>query len=202
MDGGLIRSAAPDPGDADARPIWRTNMKIGATNGSTRTGLAPLTWALSADPHPPGRVMTLHRDTVVPTALDETFAFFADAANLERLTPQWLNFTILTPAPVMRRGAEIDYRIRLYGMALPWKTSIDVWEPGVCFVDRQVVGPYRWWRHEHRFEAVAGGTKVVDHVEYLPRAAWLTRRFVERDLERIFSYRQHALRAIFADPGT
>lgn len=166
-----------------------------ATRGRS---LAALAWALAADVHPPGDLLTLHRDTVVPTTVEETFAFFADAANLERLTPPWLNFTILTPVPLtMRRGAEIDYRVRLYGIPVPWKSSIDVWEPGVRFVDRQLVGPYRWWRHEHRFEAVTGGTNVVDHVEYLPRIAALTRRFVQRDLERIFTYRQHTLREIF-----
>jgi ligand-binding SRPBCC domain-containing protein len=67
----------------------------------------------------------------------------------------------------------------------------------VCFVDRQIVGPYRWWRHEHRFEAVAGGTRVIDHVDYAPRAGWLSRALVRRDLGRIFDYRQEALRGIF-----
>jgi ligand-binding SRPBCC domain-containing protein len=175
-------------------------MKNGISNGSTSggKGRGALTWALSTPVRAPDHSMTLHRDTIVPASLEETFAFFADAANLQRLTPEWLNFTVLTPMPVvMRRGLEIEYRIRLYGVPVPWKSSIDLWEPGVRFVDRQIVGPYRWWRHEHRFEAVAGGTKVTDHVDYLPRAAWLLSRFVQRDLERIFTYRQHALREIF-----
>jgi len=81
---------------------------------------------------------------------------------------------------------------------LPWRSRIDVWEPGVRFVDRQVVGPYRWWRHEHRFEPVAGGTRVSDHVEYLPRLRLFSRRLVERDLGRIFDYRQQALTRIFS----
>lgn len=93
----------------------------------------------------------------------------------------------------MREGTILDYRIRLHGVPIPWRTRIDVWEPGIRFVDRQVFGPYRWWRHEHRFEAVAGGTRVVDHVDYLPRVAWLTRRWVRRDVERIFAYRREAL---------
>jgi len=126
------------------------------------------------------------------------FAFFADASNLERLTPPWLKFRILTPMPVvMGPGVEIDYRIGIYGLPIPWRSRIDVWEPGVRFIDRQLVGPYRWWRHEHRFEAVAGGTLVVDHVEYVPRAAWISAGLVRRDLERIFVYRQNALRQIF-----
>ena len=93
----------------------------------------------------------------------------------------------------MRAGAILDYRIRLHGLPIPWRTRIDVWEPGVRFVDRQVLGPYHWWRHEHRFEAVDGGTRVVDHVEYLPRLAWLSRGWVRRDVERIFAYRRQAL---------
>ena len=161
-------------------------------------GIDPLASLLSAAARAPRRRSIVHRETIVASPLGETFAFFADAANLERLTPPWLNFTILTPMPVvMRAGLDIDYRIRLYGVAIPWRSRIDVWEPGVRFVDRQVLGPYRWWHHEHRFEDVAGGTLVTDHVEYVPRAAWVTRGLVARDVDRIFSYRQETLRRIF-----
>ena len=140
----------------------------------------------------------LHRETIVPASVDETFAFFADAANLERLTPSWLNFTILTSSPaVMRSGLEIEYRIRLYGVTIPWRSLIEVWEPGARFVDLQIIGPYRWWRHEHAFEAVGGRTKVIDRVEYQPRVAWLTGALVRRDLERIFTYRQQVLPNLF-----
>lgn len=150
---------------------------------------------LAAGPRPPAGLLHLHRDAVVPVPLDRAFAFFADAWNLERITPPWLNFRIRTARPlVMREGAVLDYRIRLHGVPIPWRTRIDVWEPGARFVDRQVAGPYRWWRHEHRFEAVDGGTRVVDHVEYLPRAAWLSSAWVRRDVERIFDFRRDALR--------
>jgi ligand-binding SRPBCC domain-containing protein len=153
-----------------------------------------------ADPSTP--LEHLHRETVVPAALDETFAFFADAANLQWLTPPWLAFRIVTPLPMtMRAGHQIDYRVAVWGVPLPWRSVIDLWEPGVCFVDRQVIGPYRWWRHEHRFEATAAGTRVVDHVEYVPRLRRLTSRIVMRDLERIFDYRQAALQRHFASPA-
>ena len=157
-----------------------------------------LAWAPRAGARP-GRVHSvLHAETIVAAPLEETFAFFADAANLERLTPPWLNFQFRTPLPVtMAEGVEIDYLIALHGLPIPWRSRIDVWEPGVRFVDRQVLGPYRWWRHEHRFESVAGGTLVVDHVEYVPRARWLSGPIVRRDLERIFTYRQNALLQIF-----
>lgn len=158
---------------------------------------------LTAGARPSTPLATIHRETIVAAPLADTFAFFSDAANLERLTPPWLNFRIMTPQPIaMHAGAEIDYRIVLYGIPIPWKTRIDVWEPGVRFVDRQLSGPYRWWHHEHRFEAVRGGTRVIDHVEYLPRARWLSGWKVRRDVEKIFAYRQERLPELFGSGAT
>jgi ligand-binding SRPBCC domain-containing protein len=133
-------------------------------------------------------------ETVVAASLEDTFAFFADASNLERLTPPWVNFRIRTPMPiVMREGLEIDYRIVLHGLPMAWRSRIDVWEPGVRFVDR----PYRWWHHEHRFESAQGGTRVIDHVEFVPRLRWVSGRLVRRDVTRIFAFRLLALTQLF-----
>jgi ligand-binding SRPBCC domain-containing protein len=157
---------------------------------------------LSAAAEPPRRREVLHRESVVAAPLDETFAFFADARNLERLTPAWLNFSIRTSRSIeMREGAEIEYRIRLYGVPIPWISRIDAWVPNARFVDRQLVGPYRWWHHDHLFTAAAHGTRVVDHIEYVPRAAAVSRGLVGRDLRRIFDYRAAALQRIFGEPG-
>ena len=155
-------------------------------------------FALSAATERPTEpLLHIHSVAAVRTSIDETFAYFADAANLERLTPPWLRFSIRTPAPIaLREGTLIDYHISLRGLPMTWRSRIDVWEPGVRFVDRQVIGPYRWWRHEHRFAAFAGGTLVEDHVEYLPRLRLLSARMVERDLARIFAFRQQALKQI------
>jgi ligand-binding SRPBCC domain-containing protein len=160
-----------------------------ATPAGTRPG-----WLRSMPARPLRNLTSLRYETVVPASLETTFAFFSDASNLERLTPAWVQFSIVTPLPiVMRAGLEIDYRIRLHRVPLAWTSRIDVWEPARRFVDRQIVGPYAWWRHEHRFETIAGGTRVIDEVEYLPRAAWITGRMVRRDVEQIFRYRQDAL---------
>jgi ligand-binding SRPBCC domain-containing protein len=151
------------------------------------------------DTRPQRNVTCLKYETLVPAQLEATFAFFSDPANLERLTPGWVQFSIVTPLPiVMRAGLEIDYQIRLHGVPLAWTSRIDVWEPGRVFVDRQIAGPYLWWRHEHRFETASSATRVIDEVEYLPRAAWMTARVVRRDVERIFRYRHRALQHIFS----
>ena len=159
-----------------------------------------LSQVLTAEAGAPRNVERLHREIIVPASLTDTCAFFADAANLQRLTPPWLHFSILTPMPLeMRAEVEIAYRIRLYGVPIPWRSRIDVWEPGVCFVDRQMVGPYRWWRHEHRFEIAGGGTRVIDQVDYAPRIGWVSGALVRRDLRRILAYRHEVLRRIFQE---
>lgn len=137
----------------------------------------------------------------VPRSRAEVFAFFADARNLEALTPAWLKFEILTPAPIeMRPGALIDYRITVRGLPLRWRTEITRWDPPHEFVDVQLRGPYTLWHHTHRFEESEGGTRCWDEVRYRPRGGalmhWL---FVRRDVERIFQYRQQRLRELFGD---
>ena len=143
---------------------------------------------------------TLERETRVPTNLEDTFAFFADAGNLETITPPWLHFRILTPLPIeMRAGATIRYRLRLHGCPLGWTTEITGWNPPHSFVDEQVRGPYGLWTHTHEFKETEEGTVVRDRVLYeVPLDRLLHSRFVKKDLDRIFDYRQEAIRKILA----
>jgi ligand-binding SRPBCC domain-containing protein len=126
------------------------------------------------------------------------FAFFSDAANLERITPPRLRFRSLTPVPIeMGEGTLIDYRLSLRGVSFRWRTRIDVWEPRSRFVDRQLRGPYALWEHEHTFSEVAEGTQVADRVRWaLPfgPVGELARGFVRRELDAIFRYREQAIR--------
>ena len=140
-------------------------------------------------------VARLRRETVVAQGLEETFAFFADAGNLNLLTPSWVGFKILSPLPLdMRAGRLIDYRIRIHGVPVRWRTKIIVWDPPHRFVDLQVRGPYRWWHHEHRFEKAEGGTRVIDEVDYASPLWWIMHPLiVRRDVERIFDFRAGAL---------
>src|SRR5512133_3355351 len=95
-----------------------------------------------------GKEFVLETEVWLPRRREEIFPFFAEAANLEALTPGWLSFTILTPAPIrIGRGTLIDYRIRVRGIGLSWKTEITEWRPPEMFVDVQLKGPYRLWEH-------------------------------------------------------
>lgn len=146
-------------------------------------------------------------ECLIRSPLDEVFAFFSEARNLQRLTPAWLRFQILSPEPIpMREGTLIDYRIRLRGVPIHWRTRISVWEPGVRFVDEQIKGPYALWRHEHRFEVVSTSpagpaVRMIDDVCYALGWGWAGRlahrAFVRRDLERIFDFRRQAISEVW-----
>ncbi len=146
-------------------------------------------------------VHVLRRDLVVPFPRDRVFEFFADAHNLERITPPWLRFEVKTPGPIaIRDGALIDYRLRVRGFPMGWRTRIALWNPPFQFVDTQLKGPYKLWHHTHTFEECDGGTRMTDEVRYqLPMGplgdavhAWMVRR----DVETIFDYRNRTIPAL------
>ena len=144
-----------------------------------------------------------HRQ-VIQRPRSETFAFFADAFNLELITPGFLRFRILTPRPVsMRAGTLLEYQLSLFGLPFQWKTLIESWSPDDSFVDVQLEGPYLFWRHTHSFEETKGGcTLVRDHVEYqLPLGAagrLANGLVVAKMLEKIFEHRAQAIARLLA----
>ncbi len=144
-----------------------------------------------------------HAEQIIARPRDDVFSFFADAENLETLTPDYLSFEVTSETPItMEEGCEITYSLKLYGIPVTWISRIEIWDPPRKFVDVQVKGPYKDWHHEHRFEETDKGTNVIDHVKYdVPGwvfspiiHAW----FVRPDVESIFSYRREKLKSIFS----
>ncbi len=135
----------------------------------------------------------------LPRPREEIFEFFSNPSNLDRLTPPWLNFAILSPAtkPIVP-GALLDYRLRIRGIPIRWQSEISAWDPPRNFVDRQTKGPYSLWIHEHTFEDGEDGTWVGDNVEYAVPGGGIVQKFlVAPDLERIFNYRHGVLEELF-----
>jgi ligand-binding SRPBCC domain-containing protein len=148
----------------------------------------------------------LRREQRLPGPPGSVFPFFADAGNLEAITPAWLGFRIVTPRPIdMREGALIEYRLRLHGVPVSWLTRIEAWEPPGRFVDAQLRGPYALWHHTHEFEPDGdGGTIMRDTVRYAlpygPLGELARQLFVGRDLEAIFDFRTGRVAAALTSP--
>jgi ligand-binding SRPBCC domain-containing protein len=134
----------------------------------------------------------------LPLPRDRVFTFFAEASNLQRITPPELGFELVTPLPIHPgEGTCIEYRLQLFGIPFAWQSEIQRWHPPEAFVDIQLRGPYKQWVHTHRFREVPGATIIEDEVQYaLPY--WpvgdLAYPLVRLQLQRIFRYRQQAIR--------
>jgi ligand-binding SRPBCC domain-containing protein len=156
------------------------------------------------------RAHVLKREQTLPGTPADVFPFFADAFNLEAITPPLLRFHVVTPRPVeMRVGTLIQYRLRLHGIPVNWLTSIQAWEPPHRFVDVQVRGPYALWHHTHEFEEIGSPparTLMRDTVRYAVSFGALgeiaARAFVRRDLAAIFDFRTEAVRRALARRGS
>ena len=144
-----------------------------------------------------GTVHTLRRTQVVPASLEEAFALFADAGNLEAITPPWLRFRIVEAPAQLETGALIRYRLRLFGVPIGWRTEITAWEPPHEFVDTQLRGPFALWEHHHRLTPTANGTEIEDEVRYRlffgPVGKLVQRAVIRRWLDAIFDYRARAV---------
>jgi ligand-binding SRPBCC domain-containing protein len=155
------------------------------------------------------RTHVLDTSCFVPLPRARVFEFFSDAFNLEAITPAFLRFHVATPAPIaMRPGLLIDYRLRLRGLPMRWRSEITAFDPPVRFVDEQRRGPYRLWHHEHLFEDAPAradrpaGTLVRDVVTYAHHGGPLVHRLLVRpELEKIFAYRQRRIAELLGAPN-
>lgn len=144
----------------------------------------------------------LEREVLIPAPRDQVFAFFENPRNLSKITPKWIDFEDFTSeGPPMRVGMRTKHRIKWLGIAIRWTSRIVEYEPPSLFVDEQTSGPYRFWRHGHEFEGVDGGTLMRDRVRYeLPFGILgdVTHHLiVERQLRRIFDYRERRIKKLF-----
>lgn len=138
----------------------------------------------------------------VPKSPAEIFPFFSLETNLEKLTPPFLSFKVVSKSTdEVKEGTLIDYKLSLHGVPVTWRTRIESWNPGVQFVDTQLKGPYRMWHHTHDFIPLAGGTLIRDRVLYkLPlglfgdvAAGWK----VIGDVTQIFDFRRGIINDLF-----
>ena len=144
----------------------------------------------------------LERRQLVSGEIDSVFSFFENPANLEAITPPWLNFQIIESTDDrVRVGTEFEYRLRWQGIPMSWRSRISEYERNEHFADEMLRGPYARWYHRHHFERLPGGVEIVDRVEYElpfgPLGRLVHHLIVRRQLEAIFDYRRDTIAGIF-----
>jgi ligand-binding SRPBCC domain-containing protein len=153
------------------------------------------------------KVRTLKSEFLVPLELASVFEFFSDIQNLDKITPPWLRFRVLTAAAKVEKGSIIDYEMTIRGIPIRWQSEITSWNPPLRFVDVQRRGPYVMWIHQHIFRQVPVGTVVIDKVDYRVPGGLIEPlvhgALVGPDLSRIFAFRRDNLTELLkpsADP--
>ncbi len=145
----------------------------------------------------------LERKQIIYRPRDEVFEFFADAKNLERITPPELNFKITTLEPIeIQKWTIIDYKLKLRGLPITWKTEISQWNPPFDFIDSALKSPYKQWIHLHKFSVGDNGETIMeDIVRYrLPFEPFgdVAHFYVKKELNYIFNYRYKIVEQIFS----
>jgi ligand-binding SRPBCC domain-containing protein len=144
---------------------------------------------------------SLSTEQWIAKPVEEIFPFFSDPKNLEKITPPWLKFAIHSQSTESAAlGTLIEYRLKMRGLPMRWKSEITEWERNVRFADKQLIGPYKSWYHVHTFTPKDGGTLMVDHVKFeLPFGILgkIAVPLVKSDLRKIFSYRLETIKNFF-----
>ena len=149
-------------------------------------------------------MQTLKTEVILNAPIDTVFSFFSNIENLEKITPNWLNFSLLAQPPMtIKKGSLFHFQIRLFKIPLKWKTEITCWEPPFRFSDEQIKGPYKKWIHEHRFIEEGNQTRMIDTVHYKVPGWFLSplilKLFVKSAVIEIFRYRTEKIKQIFSD---
>lgn len=148
-------------------------------------------------------VTVLKRSQFLPVSLEEAWDFFTNPANLNEITPESMNFKILSELPDrVYPGLFILYKVAaVANIPMDWTTEITHVEPMAYFVDEQRKGPYNIWHHEHHFEAQSGGVLMTDILHYdIGKSlfgAIAGALFVHRKVREIFDYRFQKLEQLF-----
>ncbi len=148
---------------------------------------------------------TLYRKQIIDTDIETAWDFFSSPLNLQKITPPYMNFKILsgfTQETKMYEGMIIKYKVSpIFHIPLTWVTKITKVIPLKEFVDVQLQGPYVKWEHLHKFEIKDGKIEMIDKVNYILPMGILGEiahnLFIKKQLDEIFDYRYEVIDVIF-----
>ena len=151
-----------------------------------------------------GGLYTLYAKQTVDKEIDFLWDFFSKPSNLNKLTPEDVQFKIISgESDDFYEGKIISYKIKPFKLvALNWVTEISQVKEGSYFIDNQIFGPYKMWHHEHHFKRNDNGTtEIIDKVKYkVPFyiiGGLIHKIFIKRKLFNIFNFRQKKINELF-----
>ena len=150
------------------------------------------------------KLYRLYTKQFLPINNHQAWEFFSSPRNLALITPQRLNFQIVSISGDrdMYEGQTIRYRITVLPFVrILWETEIKEVIKLRSFTDVQRKGPYSHWTHKHTFTKVEGGIEMTDELEYALPLGLVGRLanflFISREVKSIFEYRFHVLNEYF-----
>lgn len=154
------------------------------------------------------KIFEFKTEQLVPVDINTCWEFFSSPLNLQKITPENMNFKIISGADKkIFPGQIITYRVSPFkGVSFNWVTEITHMVKDVYFVDEQRFGPYAFWHHKHFFSEVEGGVLVQDHVHYAIPYGYLgvliNSLMIKNKVVEIFKVRGKALDEVFGGVKT
>ena len=149
-------------------------------------------------------VYKLYKEQLITSDIETVWDFFSSPGNLDIITPKNMGFDIKTPKPLpkMHQDQIIEYTVRpILNLPIFWRTKITEVDDKKSFVDEQIKGPYRLWRHKHTFKETNKGILMSDDLQYAlpfgPIGQIAHTIFVKGRLQEIFDYRYEQVDKIF-----
>ncbi len=129
------------------------------------------------------------------TSREDLFDWHERPGAFKRLSPPWQKVRVLSQEGHLKEGAKVALRLSFYGLLrLKWILSHGQYKKGHLFVDNQVKGPFKYWKHEHQFISQSSHqSSLIDKITY--ELQWgLGEKKVSQDLTRLFRYRHTILK--------
>ncbi len=146
---------------------------------------------------------TFKKELAVNTSLETMWAFLSNPKNLKKLTPTKIGGEYIGDVvDKMEEGMTVSYKITLIpGWKITWKAQFIKVNEFDFFVDEQINGPFRFWRHKHSVKRLSNGVLLIDEITYEPPfgvlGALANRLFIRRTLKKVFQYRSEQLKTQF-----
>lgn len=137
------------------------------------------------------------RRTEMPVSAQALFDWHERPGAFERLTPGFMPAEVVARSGGIRNGGRVTLKVPVGPVPTQWEIEHYGYEAGRVFKDRQMSGPFAFWKHEHRMEPQGPEASVLsDRINYaLPAGALgklLGGAYARGEVERLLHWR-HAL---------